>query len=205
MLKIGITGGIGSGKTTVCKLFELLGTPVYYADDASKQLLVSDPGIKAKIVTVFGEGILDENNSISRQKVAQHVFGNEEELKKLNFIMHPAVALHFDTWLKQHSTSVYILKEAAIMFESGAYLQMDQIITVAATEELRIMRVMKRDGTSREEVLRRIKAQLSEEERIKRSQYIIRNDEQQMVIPQVLKLHQKFLSNSAVRINTTSK
>jgi dephospho-CoA kinase len=192
MLKIGITGGIGSGKTTVCRIFELLGVPIYYADEASKKLLVTDPEIKKEIVAVFGEEVLDEQQTISRKKVAARVFGNESELKKLNAIMHPAVALHFESWLKGYVSQPYILKEAAIMFESGAYKQMDKIITVSAPEELRIARVLNRDVVTREEVQRRLHAQLSEEERIKRSQYVIVNDEQQLVIPQVMELHQLF-------------
>jgi dephospho-CoA kinase len=192
MLKIGITGGIGSGKTTVCRIFELLNVPIYYADEASKKLLVSDPGIKKEIVAVFGEEVLDEQQAISRKKIAERVFGNESELKKLNAIMHPAVALHFESWLKDHASQPYILKEAAIMFESGAYRQMDKIITVSAPEELRIARVLNRDVTTKEEIQRRIQAQLSEEERIKRSHYVIVNDEQQLVIPQVISLHVRF-------------
>jgi dephospho-CoA kinase len=192
MLKVGITGGIGSGKTTVCKLFELLDVPVYYADDASKKLLVSDPEIKKSILSVFGECVLDEQQSISRKKVAALVFGNEAELKKLNAILHPAVAMHFDSWLKEHTDKSYILKEAAILFESGAYRQMDKIITVVAPEELRIARVLKRDAVSKEEIQRRMHAQLSDEERIKRSDYVIVNDEEQLMIPQVMKLHEMF-------------
>jgi dephospho-CoA kinase len=149
MLKVGITGGIGSGKTTVSKLFELLGIPVYYADDASKKLLVTDPEIKKSILSVFGEGVLDEKQYISRKKVALLVFGNESQLEKLNAIMHPAVAVHFDSWLKEQAGKPYILKEAAIMFESGAYQQMDKIITVVAPEELRIARVLKRDAVQK--------------------------------------------------------
>jgi dephospho-CoA kinase len=192
MQKIGITGGIGSGKTTVCRIFELLGVPIYYADEASKKLLVTDPEIKREIVAVFGEEVLDAQQTISRKKVAARVFGNESELKKLNAIMHPAVALHFESWLKGYVSQPYIVKEAAIMFESGAYKQMDKIITVSAPEELRIARVLNRDVVTREEVQRRLHAQLSEEERIKRSQYVIVNDEQQLVIPQVMELHQLF-------------
>jgi dephospho-CoA kinase len=192
MLKIGITGGIGSGKTTVCRIFELLGISIYYADEASKKLLVTDPEIKKEIVAVFGEEVLDDQQFISRKKVAARVFGNESELKKLNAIMHPAVALHFESWLKDQAGKPYILKEAAILFESGAYKQMDKIITVSAPEELRIARVLNRDVVTKEEVQRRISAQLSEEERIKRSDYVIVNDEEQLVIPQVMKLHQLF-------------
>jgi dephospho-CoA kinase len=194
MLKIGITGGIGSGKTTVCKVFELLGVPVYYADDASKELLVSDPVIKKKIVELFGEGILDEQQLISRKKVAAHVFGKDAELKKLNNILHPAVGIHFEHWLEKNAAFPYIIKEAAILFESGAYRKLDQVIAVTAPEALRISRVMKRDGSEKEQVLSRIKAQLPEEERIKRSQFVIVNNEEEMVIPQVLRLHEQFLT-----------
>ncbi|HSH65105.1 MAG TPA: dephospho-CoA kinase [Bacteroidia bacterium] len=192
MLKIGITGGIGSGKTTVCKIFELLDVPVYYADDASKELLLHDPFIKSKILTVFGEGVLGEDQFISRKKMAERVFENEKELNKLNEIMHPAVAKHFDNWLKKQEAFPYILKEAAIMFESNAYLQVDKVITVTAPVDIRVKRVMKRDGTKKEDILKRMNAQLSDEEKVKRSQFVIVNDNQKLVIPQVLALHSVF-------------
>jgi dephospho-CoA kinase len=192
MLKIGITGGIGSGKTTICQVFELLGVPVYYADVASKQLLISDSDIHRRVVDLFGKDILDENKRISRKKVALKVFGDEDALQKLNAIMHPAVGQHFEQWLLKHAAAPYIMKEAAILFESGAHKQLDQVIAITAPSELRIQRVMKRDGVTREEVLRRMEAQLPEEERTKRSQFVIVNDEQQLVIPQVLKLHKQF-------------
>lgn len=192
MLKIGITGGIGSGKTTVCKIFELFDVPVYYADDASKELLLHDPFIKSKILTVFGEGVLGEDQFISRKKMAERVFENEKELNKLNEIMHPAVAKHFDNWLKKQKAFPYILKEAAIMFESNAYLQVDKVITVTAPVDIRVKRVMKRDGTKKEDILKRMNAQLSDEEKVKRSQFVIVNDNQKLVIPQVLALHSVF-------------
>ncbi len=194
MLKIGITGGIGSGKTTICKFFELLGVPVYYADDVSKELLHSDPEIKEKMLSVFGNEILDDHQQISRKKIAERVFNNEKELKQLNAIIHPAVALHFEEWLLQYATYPYIIKEAAILFESGAYRQLDKIISIVAPVEQRIRRVVKRDGTSDEEVKKRMLAQLSDEERIARSQFIIENNGMQLVIPQVLKLHNKFVN-----------
>jgi|SRR3954463_10606584 dephospho-CoA kinase len=193
MLKIGITGGIGSGKTTVCKVFELLGIPVYYADDTSRNLLENDLEIKKKIIAAFGEQVIDSTGRIGRKKVASIVFGNEEKLNQLNAIIHPAVGDHFEKWLLMHLASPYILKEAAILFESGAYKQVDKVITITAPETLRITRVMKRDGTSTEDIELRIKAQLSEEERVKRSQFVIVNDEQQLVIPQVMKLHKEIV------------
>lgn len=198
MLKVGITGGIGSGKTTICKVFELLGVPVYYADNASRELLENDTDIKNKVVHVFGENVLDSSSRIDRKKVASVVFGNEEQLKKLNAIIHPAVALHFELWLKSHKTAPYILKEAAILFESGAYLQMDKVVTVSAPDELRITRVVKRDRVSSEEVEKRMKTQLSETERVKRSQFVIVNDEKELVIPQVMKLHHQLISESGI-------
>lgn len=194
MLTIGITGGIGSGKTTVCSIFELLGIPVYYADDASRKLLVTDPAIKEKVVAAFGSGILDEDKQISRKKTAALVFGHAENLAKLNAIMHPAVALDFEKWVKAHATYVYIIKEAAILFESGTYQQMDRIITVTAPEKLRVLRVVKRDHVKEEEVRSRMQAQWSDEEKTKRSTYVVVNDEEHLVIPQVLELHKKILS-----------
>lgn len=194
MYKIGITGGIGSGKSTICKVFELLGVPVYYADVAARELLENDAEVKNKITAIFGKEVIDENGDIIRKKVASLVFGNENQLNKLNGIIHPAVALHFETWLKQRMAAPYILKEAAILFESGAYLQMDKIITVSAPVELRIARVVKRDTVSQEEVKQRMKNQLSEEERIKRAQFVIVNDEKQLVIPQIMELHEKLVT-----------
>ena len=194
MLKIGITGGIGSGKTTVCRIFELIGAPVYYADDASKNLLLRDEEIKKKIVAVFGKDVLDETEQVSRKKIATLVFGNPGQLAKINSIMHPAVALDFERWMKAHAAYTYVIKEAAILFESGTDKQLDKVITVTAPEELRISRVIKRDNATEEEVRRRMRMQLSDEEKIKRSAYTLVNDEQQLVIPQVLELHRTFSS-----------
>ena len=195
MLKIGITGGIGSGKTTVCHVFELLGIPVYYADEAARKILMSDPDIKDKIVRSFGDGVLDDHKTLNRKKIAQLVFGSAEKLSTLNAIIHPAVALDFQKWLKNHPAG-YIVKEAAILFETGTDKQLDKIVTVIAPEEIRISRVVKRDRINEDAVRIRIHTQLSDEEKIKRSAYVLVNDEKQLVIPQVLVLHEKFLSLS---------
>ncbi len=192
MLKLGITGGIGSGKTTVCRLFELLGISVYYADEESKKLLDEDKEVKDKVVSVFGNSILNDAKFIDRKKLAVIVFNNKEELEKLNAILHPAVGQHFENWLKNQN-SPYILKEAAILFESGAYKQVDKVLTVVAPLELKIQRTMKRDGLSKVEVERRIQLQLSDEEKVKRSDFAITNNEQELLIPQVLAIHRQLV------------
>ncbi len=188
MLKIGITGGIGSGKSTVCKMFEIIGIPVFYADTESKKILYGDENIKQKILTAFGNSILDDAGLIDRKKLATIVFNNKAELENLNNILHPAVALHFENWVKQQN-SAYVLKEAAILFESGAYKQVDNVIAIVAPLELKIKRTIGRDAITVEEVLARMKNQLTDEEKIKRSDFVIYNDEQQLLIPQVLKVH----------------
>jgi len=193
MLKIGITGGIGSGKTTACKLFELLGIPVYYSDDASKELLRSNAAVKARVLDVFGNSLLDQQGAVDRKTLAAIVFNDKTELDKLNAIMHPAVALDFEHWIKKQ-TAPYVLKEAAILFESGAYQKVDSVITVAAPLELKIQRIIKRDGLPKEDVLVRIQNQLSDDEKIKRSEFVIYNDDQQLLIPQVLKIHSQLLN-----------
>jgi len=193
MLKIGITGGIGSGKTTACKLFELLGIPVYYSDDASKELLRSNAAVKARVLDVFGNSLLDQQGAVDRKTLAAIVFNDTTELDKLNAIMHPAVALDFEHWIKKQAAP-YILKEAAILFESGAYQKVDSVITIAAPLELKIQRTIKRDGLPKEDVLVRIQNQLSDDEKIKRSEFVIYNDDQQLLIPQVLKIHSQLLN-----------
>ncbi len=193
MIKVGITGGIGSGKTIICKVFELLDAPVYYSDEEAKNLL-TDPAVYQLIVNTFGNVILNESGSIDRKKMAGIVFNDKEKLTKLNNIIHPAVAKHFEQWVKKHSASPYILKEAAILFESGANKQVDQVITVTAPSEIKIARVMQRDNISREQVEERIKHQMSDEEKIKLSQYLIVNDEKEMLIPQVLEIHQLLIN-----------
>lgn len=191
MLKIGVTGGIGSGKTTVCKLFELLGIPVYYADIESKKLLDTDMLVKERILKVFGNAVLGNSGLVNRKKLAEIVFNNKAELEKLNAILHPAVGLHLEEWMKKQ-TAPYVIKEAAILFESGSYKQVDKIITVVAPLELKIGRTMKRDNLSKEEVTQRIQHQMPDDEKIKKSDFVIVNDEQQLLIPQVIALHNQF-------------
>jgi dephospho-CoA kinase len=193
MLKIGITGGIGSGKTTVCKVFKLLGIPIYFADDEAKKILDTSIDVKTNIINTFGIEVIDTNGIIDRKKLALKIFNNKENLEKLNSIVHPAGAKHFENWLHENKSAKYILKEAAILFESKAYKAVDKVITVTAPIELKIQRAMQRDNTDRASIEQRIKNQLSDEEKIKRSHFIIYNDEQQLLIPQIIDIHHKLI------------
>lgn len=191
MLKIGITGGIGSGKTTVCKIFELLGIPVFYADDVAKTLMVSDTLLISQIKSSFGKQSYN-NNILNKKHLADLVFTDPQKLALLNSFVHPAVFRAMDEWALQQK-SVYVLKEAALLFESGSYLKNDFNILVSAKEELRIARVTKRDGLSREKVKERIQNQMSEEEKLTKADFFIANNEDEFLITQVLVLHHQFI------------
>ena len=192
MLKIGLTGGIGSGKSTVAKIFEVLGIPVYYADDAARQIMNTDKELKAALVKHFGEQTY-KDKELNRPWLASVVFGDSEKLKLLNALTHPATIRDANRWIQQQ-TSPYIVKEAALLFESDAYKYLDKIVGVSAPTELRLSRAMQRDGVTRDEVLSRMNRQMNEQEKMKRCDFVIVNDEQQLLTPQVLKLHEQFLA-----------
>jgi len=196
MLKIGITGNIGSGKTTVSKIFEVLGIPVFYADDEAKKVMIADEILIDAIKQTFGQESYFEDGSLNRKHIADIVFNNEVELQKLNAITHPAVFRAFDNWVLQFKNVPYVLKEAALLFESSSYQMCNKTIIVSAPLDLRVQRVMQRDGFTKAEVLSRDARQFSEEKKTRLSDYVIENDNQQLVIPQVLKLHEVFLSLS---------
>jgi len=192
MLRIGITGGIGSGKTMVCRIFEVLGVPVYYADFHAKMLMESDVRIQKELIKLFGPSIIQEGK-IDRAKLAGILFNNDNALRSVNTIVHPAVRKDFDRWGMEMAEHHYIIEEAAILFESGAYKLLDFNIAVSAPEDIRIKRVMIRDNTSREEVLSRISKQMTEHERNSLADAVIINDESELLIPQVLALHNKLI------------
>jgi len=191
MLKIGLTGGIGSGKSTVAKVFETLGIPVYYADAAAKKLMNEQASLKAKLREVFGDETYI-NGELNKPFLSATVFNNAELLARLNDIVHPAVLQDGNDWM-QRQTTPYAIKEAAIFFESGSAGGLDKMIGVYAPKALRIHRVIQRDGATRAEVLARMEKQLNEEIKMKLCDYVIYNNDQQMVLPQVLQLHEQFM------------
>jgi len=192
ILKVGITGGIGSGKSTVAKVFNVLGIPIYYADDAAKKLMNEDESIRIQLQQLFGkETYLD--GKLNRKYLSGLVFNNEEKLAQLNAIVHPATLKDADQWMQQQTTR-YAIKEAALIFESGAQTQLDCVIGVFAPEPIRIQRVMKRDGINREEVTARIEKQMDESIKMRLCDYVITNDEQELVIPQVVKIHEALMA-----------
>ncbi|MCL9805587.1 dephospho-CoA kinase [Flavobacterium amniphilum] len=171
---IGLTGGIGSGKTTVARLFEAEGIPVYIADEEAKKIMLF-PETVSKVEVVFGSEVLNDGQ-IDRKKLSAIVFNHPEKLKQLNSIVHPLVKKHFDDWVKSHEKFPFVIKEAAILFESGSYKYCDKIITVYASLETRIKRVMARDNASEKDVLERIRNQWSDAERISKSDFVIENE-----------------------------
>ncbi len=194
MYKVGITGGIGSGKTTACKVFEVLGIPVFYADTVAKEIMCKDAVLVAGIKTAFGNESYFEDGKLNNKHIAGIVFNNEKALEQLNALVHPAVFRAFDTWEATiPSGTPYTLKEAALLFESGSYKMCDTTILVTAPYENKLKRVMQRDGVSAEQVKARMDKQLSDEEKSKLANHFIVNDEQQSIIEQVLILHQQFL------------
>jgi len=195
MLKIGLTGNIGSGKTTVSKVFEVLGVPVFYADDAAKSVMVSDPILIAGIKSTFGNSSYFDDGTLNRKHIAGIVFNDAGQLAKLNALVHPATFRAFDEWVKNVKVDVpYVLKEAALLFESDSYKMCDYSITIQAPFETRIKRVMQRDHLTREEIESRESKQFSEEKKSTLADFIIVNDDVQLVIPQVLELHDRIRS-----------
>lgn len=191
MLKVGITGGIGSGKSTVAKVFEVLGIPVYYADDAAKRMMNEDEELKQMIKQQFGAGVYT-NEKLDRKKLADIVFSSPEKINQLNALVHPATIKDAERWMQQQITP-YSIKEAALIFESGAQQHLDYVIGVTAPAPLRIQRTMQRDGITRDEVIARMDKQMDETIKIKLCNFVLKNDEQEMLLPQVLALHEKLL------------
>lgn len=196
MKKIGITGGIGSGKSTICKIFEVLGIPVYYADEAAKRLMQHDHLLRTSIREHFGHEVYDSSGNLNRAFLAKMVFNDKEKLTLLNSLVHPATIKDAEQWAEKQQAP-YIIKEAALMFESEAFHYVDKVIGVYAPQPLRIKRTMDRDHISRTEVLKRMQNQMDEDTKMKMCDYVIYNDEQQAVIPQVLKLHEEILKLQA--------
>lgn len=191
MLKIGLTGGIGSGKSTVAGIFQVLGIPVFDADANTRLLMQTDPFLQAGIRSLFGEDAF-EAGQLNRKKIAEIVFKDPFQLEQLNALVHPAAIKAGEQWANQQTTA-YVIKEAALFFESGSSEGMDYMIGVYAPQHIRINRVMKRDALSREDVMNRMQRQIQEEIKMRLCDFVILNDDQHLLIPQVLLLHQQFL------------
>jgi dephospho-CoA kinase len=188
MKKVAITGGIGSGKSTVCDVLRVLGVPVFHAD-AEAKLLYSLPAVRNAVIAAFGEGMY-VGDVVDRQALAERVFHDPEALARLNSILHPAVRERFRTWAAEHQAP-YVVMEAAILAETGGAKAFDHVVVVSAPEEVRLARVMKRDGLEEEAVRSRMRNQATEEERLRIADTVIINDDRTLVIPQVLDLHRQ--------------
>ncbi len=195
MLKIGLTGGIGSGKSVVAKIFSVLQIPVLDADSFAKEIMNDNPEVKAQLLAAFGDEIFQSGN-LDRSLLAQMVFNNTEKLKQLNAIVHPAVRKYGRIWMEEQHAP-YVVKEAALFFESGSEEDMDLMVGVSAPESLRLSRAMNRDGVDEASVRKRMAAQMPQEEKMQRCDYVIYNDETHSLIEQVLHLHRIFIDQSA--------
>ncbi len=189
MQKIGITGGIGSGKSTVCKIFETLNIPIYYADSRAKQIMTESPKLIEKIKTAFGNDAYHADGRLNRGYLANIVFKDIEKLRLLNSFVHPAVHEDYAEWHDSQSDVPYTLYEAALIFESGGHLRLDSVITVFAPETTRIERVMKRDKTTEEAVRARLEKQMPDEMKVKHADFVIVNDGTHTLVPQVIKIN----------------
>lgn len=193
LLRVGLTGGIGSGKSTVARLLEMMGAAVYVADDRAKRLMNIDARLKEEIIRLFGSEAYLPNGTLNRPSLAAQVFGHPERLTLLNAAVHPAVARDFLSWVAAQEQTprrpAYVVEEAAILIESGAWKQMDVIVAVTAPLEVRLRRVMQRDGVTRQMAMRRIEAQLDETTRLQYAQHTVTADDVQLMIPQVVALH----------------
>ncbi len=190
MLQIGLTGGIGVGKTTVARIFNVLGIPVFNADDEAKKLMNEDEGLRQSIISLFGnESYID--NTLNRKYIASIVFNDTYKLDQLNAIVHPATIKHYNNWVLQQK-SKYVIKEAALMFEAGSATNLNFVIGVFAPKHIRYKRVMQRDNITKEQVDARMQNQIDDTIKLKLCDAVIVNDEQQLIIKQVLELHDRF-------------
>ncbi|WP_185095050.1 dephospho-CoA kinase [Daejeonella oryzae] len=198
MLKIGITGGIGSGKTTACKVFEVLGIPVFYADIVAKSIMLTDNILKENLIEAFGPETYFPDGQLNRTYISKIVFNDETQLRLLNSIVHPAVFRSFDQWVLLQQNVPYVLKEAALLFESGSYKMSDYNILVISPEPLKIQRIIERDHITEAEVRLRMDKQLSDKQKEKLADFILYNDEEQLMLTQILNLHEQLIALNPV-------
>ncbi|MEJ7643301.1 MAG: dephospho-CoA kinase [Chryseolinea sp.] len=193
-VQIGVTGGIGSGKSLICRIFSCLGVPIYDADSHAKELMTTDGILISNIKKEFGELSYHGDGTINRNYLSSKVFNNTEKLQQLNNLVHPRVREDYNKWMNANTGHSYVVKEAALMFEAGSYQQMDKVVVVSAPDELRIRRVLKRDSHRSEiQIKGIIENQMPEEEKVRRADFTVRNDGKVLVITQILQLHAQFL------------
>jgi dephospho-CoA kinase len=193
-LQVGITGGIGSGKSLVCRIFSCLGVPIYDADSRAKSIMTTDGILISEIKKEFGVLAYHPDGSLNREYLGKLAFDNPQRLHTLNKLVHPRVGMDYTNWLNEQITSRYVIKEAALLIETGSYQSLDKIIVVHTPEALRINRVLQRDPhRDRNQVQEIMRNQLKDEEKIKLADFVIKNDETSLVIPQVLELHERFI------------
>lgn len=203
-LEVGITGGIGSGKTTVCRIFETLGIPVYSSDERAKSLMVENDNVRSAIESLFGEKAYLPSGQLDRAHLSSLVFEDKNLLEKLNAIVHPAVFADAEKWHAEQAGVPYTLREAALLVESGSYLSLDKLIVVTAPRSLRIQRVMQRDGVGQREVEARMEKQLPEREKIAKADFVINNDGTHLIVPQVVDIHRSLLKFSNLLKNNAA-
>lgn len=191
-LSIGLTGGIGSGKSLVADFFKLLGVPVYTSDVEAKKLMYTNSFIRKSLIDAFGDKVYSDSGELNRSELATLIFNNEDALQKVNNIVHPQVRLHYKEWLLKHAGEPYVIQESALLFDTGFYINFDKIITVTADKEIRLSRVVERDSCTKESVLERMSKQISEQEKIEKSDFVIYNNSE-LVIPQIITVHKEIL------------
>lgn len=199
MIKIGVTGGIGSGKSTVCEIFESINVPVFHADLEARKIQNSDPLIKSQIIELLGADCYNQEGLMDRKLVASRIFSDKLLLTQMNQIVHPAVRKSFKDWVLQNQNAPYVVYEAAILFESNSAADFDQIILVLADLDVRIKRVVARDHVEEEQVKIRMANQMLDQEKIKLADYIIDNNEVELLYPQILKLDKSIRENGKIR------
>lgn len=191
-MKVGLTGGIGSGKTLVCSVLEKFGVAVYYADLEARRLMSSDSELVLQISGLFGNKAY-VGGSLNREFLAQQVFKDKELLTRLNELVHPVIRKDFSRWASEQKPAFYVVEEAAILFESGSDRNMDLTVGVYADKELRVQRVMQRDGIAREQVMNRMNSQMNEKEKMEKADIVINNDGKKMILPQIINMHNAIL------------
>ena len=198
MIIVGITGGIGSGKSVVCNMLRIFGVPVYDADSEARKHYERHPELIEKVRKEISPDVFDKSGKIDRRKLAELIFTDTDKLEKLNKLVHPLVRKDFEEWVKTKNGSAYVVKEAAILFESGAHKDCDKIITIISPNEIRIQRVRDRDRKTKQEVEEIIANQWDDEKKISKSDYTILNDEKEMVLPQVIAIHEELVRMGVV-------